>query len=101
MYISLNTGGDALNELRSLAKLMNYSLKTIENCITSQNISFPGLNETYSPKSESSLGDPAVVEAAAHIVSAAAQLSAMVRPPPLTIIHTAFQVRNPSFSMDT
>ena len=81
-----------MDELKALVKLVSDSVDRIEKSCKARNVAFPSLAGTYSPESEAARLDPAVLQAAADISAATAQLSALVRPPPLTLITISRQV---------
>ncbi|KAI5123841.1 hypothetical protein M0805_009133 [Coniferiporia weirii] len=85
-----------MDELHALAKLVTDSVKQIEESCTARNVTFPPLNSTFSLESEAARMDPAVLQASANIVAAAAQLTAIVRPPTLTLWTTALAFHVPS-----
>lgn len=87
-----------MDELKALVKLVSDSVERIEKSCQARNVSFPSLNEVYSLQSEAARLDPNVLKAAADISAATAQLSALVRPPPLTLITTSRQVCKASMS---
>lgn len=84
--------GSTLDELRALSSLIDASVKNIEKCMLDSGATFPSLNEPFTLESEMARLNPAVMEAASHIVAAAAQLTAIVRPTGLSLAVTAFQV---------
>ena len=75
-----------MDELKALVKLVSDSVDQIEKSCKSRNVTFPSLSGPYSLQSEAARLDPTVLQAAADISAATAQLSALVRPPPLTLI---------------
>lgn len=68
------------------------SIKHIDESCSSRNVSFPSLDQIFTPESEAARMDPHVLQASANIVAAAAQLTAIVRPPPLTLLTQSVQV---------
>ena len=84
--------GSTLEELRALSSLIDVSVKNIEKCMQDSGSAFPSLNEPFTLESEMARLNPAVMAAASHIVAAAAQLTAIVRPTGLSLAVTAFQV---------
>ncbi|KAI5119287.1 hypothetical protein M0805_008066 [Coniferiporia weirii] len=85
-----------MDELKALAKLINDSVKRIEESCSARNVAFPPLSEPFSPESEAARMDPAVLQASTDIVAAAAQLTALVRPPPLSLLIKAGSFHVPS-----
>ena len=85
--------GSTLDELRALSNLIDVSVKNIEKSMLDSGNTFPSLNEPFTLESEIARLNPAIMESASHIVAAASQLTAIVRPTGLSLAVTAFQVR--------
>ncbi|KAF7347117.1 S-adenosyl-L-methionine-dependent methyltransferase [Mycena venus] len=82
---------DALLELKALAAIINDSISTIEKSLKDSSLIYPSLRAPFTPDSEAARSIPEVQTAGGHIISAAAQMIAIVRPPPLTMIAHAQQ----------
>ena len=83
----------SLGELRALGNLINSSIDQIEQACQSQGKDLPSLNEPSSAESEAILLLPDVMKASNVIVAAAAQLTAAVRPPTISLFAHAHLVR--------
>lgn len=81
--------------LRQLATLISSSVDTIEREFCANGLSFPALDVPVNVKGqeEALARSTEVAEASRLIVAAAAQLSAMVHPPPLYVIERGITVR--------
>jgi hypothetical protein len=77
---------DALTELKTLAAIITDSISTIERSLKDSSLTYPSLHAPFTPESEAARSIPEVQTAGGNIISAAAQLIAIVRPPPLTMI---------------
>ena len=84
---------DALVELKSLANIIQSSVEQIEAVVTANSFNFPSPESTFSLESEAPRMHPAIQSAGLLITSAAAQLTTLVRPAPLTLLDTTLQVR--------
>ena len=82
----------SLSELRALGNLINTSIDQIEQACQSQGKDLPSLNEPSSAESEAILLLPDVMKASNVIVAAAAQLTAAVRPPTISLFAHAHLV---------
>ena len=83
----------SLRELRALGNLINSSIDQIEQACQSQGKDLPSLHEPSSAESEAILLLPDVMKASNVIVAAAAQLTAAVRPPTISLFAHAHLVR--------
>ncbi|KAI0341312.1 O-methyltransferase [Trametopsis cervina] len=81
----------SLQELRALADLVKNSADAIEKACIDKELPFPSLDEPFTPQSEGARMLPEVQQAAGILVSAAAQLIAVVRPPPLSGVISSLQ----------
>ena len=89
----LRASQDALVELKTLANIIQSSVEQIEAVITANSFNFPSPESTFSLESEAPRMHPAIQSAGRLITSAAAQLTMLVRPAPLTLLDTTLQVR--------
>lgn len=77
----------------SLVNLISESANKVERNCAQRGVDLPTLDDPFTPESELPRLDPDVLEATSLIVTAAAQLIALVRPAPATIVKTVMQVR--------
>ena len=77
----------------ALAALIATNVAKIQNVCDSQGIQLPAPDKPNVLQKTDFWADSAILEASTVIVSAAAQLTAIVRPPTSTIVTTALQVR--------
>ncbi|KII87317.1 hypothetical protein PLICRDRAFT_699701 [Plicaturopsis crispa FD-325 SS-3] len=75
----------------SLVNLISESANKIERNCAQRGVDLPTLDDPFTPESELPRLDPDVLEATSLIVTAAAQLIALVRPAPATIVKTVMQ----------
>lgn len=68
-----------------LSKIISDSVATLESVCKQNNLSFPRLDEPFTPSSEAFRANPEAAEAANKIAAAALQLAAAVLPPPAAI----------------
>ncbi|KAF8953241.1 O-methyltransferase [Flammula alnicola] len=78
--------------MTALVKLIADSVAKVDSFCASHNVKLPSLDEPFTLESEGPRMLPEVSEAVSHIVSAAAQLIAIVQPAPVTLMTTAIQV---------
>lgn len=78
----------------ALAKLISESVAKVDGFCVAQGINFPSLDEPFTIESESIKLHPEVSEAVNYIISAAAQLIAILRPVPVTLSTSAIHVRS-------
>jgi hypothetical protein len=83
---------DALAELKALANIIQSSVEQIEAVVASNSFVFPSSDSPFSPESETPRMHPDILSAGSLITSAAAQLTMMVRPAPLTVFDVMMQV---------
>ncbi|PPQ92437.1 hypothetical protein CVT25_008658 [Psilocybe cyanescens] len=76
----------------ALAKLISESVAKVDGFCVAQGINFPSLDEPFTIESESIKLHPEVSEAVNYIISAAAQLIAILRPVPVTLSTSAIHV---------
>lgn len=75
------------SDLLQLAKLISESASTIAKAAETDNLPIPSLNDPFSFESEAFRANAASRDAANVIVAAAAQLSALVNPPAMSIFN--------------
>ena len=83
---------DALAELKSLANIIQSSVAQIEAVATSNSLTLPSSESTFTFESEGPRMHPDIQSAGMLIASAAAQITTLVRPTPLTLLDTTMQV---------
>ena len=83
---------DALVELKTLADIIQSSIKQIEEVVNANSFTFPSPDSTFSPESEAPRMYPAIQSAGSLITAAAAQLMTIVRPVPFTLFDVSMQV---------
>ena len=84
---------DTLSELKALANIIQSSVEQIEGVVSVNSFNFPSPDEPFSIESETPRMDPAIRSAGSLITSAAAQLTTLVRPAPLTLLDLMMQVK--------
>jgi hypothetical protein len=82
-----------LAELKALANIILSSVEQIEAVVTANSFTFPSSDSSFSLESEAPRMHPDVHSASSLITSAAAQLTALVRPAPLTVFDVMMQVK--------
>lgn len=83
---------DALAELKALANIIQSSVAQIEAVATSNSLTLPSPESTFTLESEGPRMHPDIQSAGVLIASAAAQITTLVRPAPLTLLDTTMQV---------
>ena len=83
-----------MEDLRSLAKLINDSLQQIDESCVRRGVTFPSLEDPSVSTNDKVYDDPVVKLAASHIVGAAAHLIAIARPPGESVVVHSQQVRH-------
>jgi hypothetical protein len=83
---------DSLAELKTLGNIIQSSIEQIEAVVSANSFTFPSPDSTFSPESDAPLKHPAIQSAGSLITSAAAQLTALVRPAPFSVLDTSTQV---------
>lgn len=84
---------DALAELKALANIILSSVEEIEAVCAANSFTYPSPDSTFTLESEAPRMHPAIQSAGSLITSAAAQLTALVRPAPLSLFDTSQQVK--------
>ncbi|TCD71000.1 hypothetical protein EIP91_000498 [Steccherinum ochraceum] len=74
-----------MESLKDLAKLISDSAKQIEDSCARRGVALPALEDPATTANDVAFDDPLVKQAAGNIVAAAAQLTALVRPPTDTL----------------
>ncbi|KAH9993364.1 S-adenosyl-L-methionine-dependent methyltransferase [Russula vinacea] len=82
---------EALAELKALANIIQTSVQQIEEVVSANSYTYPSSNSTFSFESEAPRMHPVIQSAGSMITSAAAQLTALVRPAPLALFDIAQQ----------
>jgi hypothetical protein len=83
---------DSLAELKALAGIIQSSIEQIEATVTANSFTFPASDSIFTPETEAPRMHPAIMSAGSLITSAAAQLTALVRPAPMTLFDITMQV---------
>jgi hypothetical protein len=83
---------DALAELKALANIIQSSIEQIEADLSTNTLTFPSPDSTFSLESEAPRMHPDIQSAGSLITSATAQLISLVRPAQITLLSTALQV---------
>ncbi|KZV60684.1 S-adenosyl-L-methionine-dependent methyltransferase [Peniophora sp. CONT] len=78
-----------LEELFNLSQIISDSVKKIGAELSGAGLDFPSLHGQFTPQSEAARLLPEVRDATIIIAAAAAQLTATVYPPPMTVLKTA------------
>jgi hypothetical protein len=79
--------------LSALSKLISSGIVTIESTYAKHGADFPSIDEPFQPGPLD--GDEALSETVDLVIAAAAQLIALIKPAPRTMIETACLVRGP------
>ena len=82
----------APSQLRALADLIVKSVDAIEASCSARDVSFPSLDESFSPESEAVRMHPDVLPNIAVAAAAAYQLYCTIRAPATNLLGTATQV---------
>lgn len=80
-------------ELRTLNAFITSSLDSIESTLQARGQQFPSPSQPFTPETEAPRNAPDVMVSCQILTAAATQLIAAVRPPGITAITTATQVR--------
>lgn len=78
--------------MKALANIIQSSVAQIEAAVTANSFTFPSSESTFTLESEGPRMHPDVQSSGVLIASAAAQLSALVRPAPFTLLDATLQV---------
>jgi hypothetical protein len=81
-----------LAELKALANIIQSSIEQIEADLSTNNITLPSSDSTFSLESEAPRMHPDIQSAGSFITSAAAQLISLTRPAQITLLDVALQV---------
>jgi hypothetical protein len=84
---------DGLGELKALTNIILSSVEQIEAVVIANSFTYPSPNSKFSLESEAPRMHPVIQSAGSLITSAAAQLTALVRPAPLALYDIAQQVK--------
>ncbi|KAI9463926.1 S-adenosyl-L-methionine-dependent methyltransferase [Russula earlei] len=82
---------DALAELKALVGIIQSAVEQMETIVTAQSFTLPSSDSPFSLDSEAPLMHPGILSAGSLITSAAAQLTTLVRPAPLTVFDVMMQ----------
>ncbi|KAF8486791.1 S-adenosyl-L-methionine-dependent methyltransferase [Russula ochroleuca] len=82
---------DGLAELKALANIILSSVEQIEAVVTANSFTYPSADSTFSLESEAPRMHPVIQSAGSLITSAAAQITALVRPALFSLWDTAQQ----------
>ena len=91
LSLSIMNTPDTISLLRTLSKTISDGVDKIDQSCTRLQLKFPSLDEPFTPANQSHL-DPQISEAVSIIVAAAAQITAIVRPAPVSLLTSAAQV---------
>ena len=83
---------DTISLLRTLSKIISDGVDKIDKSCTRLQLKFPSLDEPFTPANHASQLDPQISEAVSIIVAAAAQITAIIRPAPVSLLTSATQV---------
>jgi hypothetical protein len=78
--------------LSALSNILSSGIATIESTYAIHGATFPSIDEPFQPAPFEE--DEALCETINHVVAAASQLIALVRPAPCTTVETAFSVND-------
>jgi len=92
LTVLLRVSDDALAELKALANIIQSSIEQIEANLSTNSLTFPSPDSTFSLESEAPRMRPDIQSAGSLITSAAAQLITLVRPAQITLFDIALQV---------
>lgn len=85
-------GDQTIQELKALSDIIKTSIDQIERTTKANGLVFPSPHTAFSPETEAARLLPDVVDAVSLVTAAAAQLTAYVRPPPMTVCSMAMLV---------
>jgi hypothetical protein len=90
--VLLRVPRDALAELKALANIIQSSIEQIEADLSTNTLTFPSPDSTFSLESEAPRMHPDIQSAGSLITSAAAQLISLARPAQITLLEISLQV---------
>jgi hypothetical protein len=79
-----------VTQLTALSSIISSGIEAIESTYTKHGLSFPSMDEHFRPGPFDD--DEALSETVAHVIAAAGQLIAMIKPAPRTVVEGAFSV---------
>lgn len=79
-------------ELKALANIIQSSIEQIEADLSTNTLTFPSPDSTFSLESEAPRMHPDIQSAGSLITSAAAQLISLARPAQITLLEISLQV---------
>ena len=92
VLLRVSESRDALAELKALANIIQSSIEQIEADLSTNALTFPSPDSTFSLESEAPRMRPDIQSAGSLITSAAAQLISLARPAQITLLDIALQV---------
>jgi hypothetical protein len=90
--VLIRVSRDALAELKALANIIQSSIEQIEADLSTNTLTLPSPDSTFSLESEAPRMHPDIQSAGSLITSAAAQLISLARPAQITLLDIALQV---------
>ena len=90
--VLLSASQEALAELKALANIIQSSIEQIEADLSTNNLTFPSPDSTFSLESEAPRVHPDIQGAGSLITSAATQLISLARPAQITLLEISLQV---------
>ncbi|KAI0278950.1 hypothetical protein BGY98DRAFT_1096446 [Russula aff. rugulosa BPL654] len=88
---SAGASRDALAELKALANIIQSSIEQIEADLSTNTLTFPSPDSTFSLESEAPRMHPDIQSAGSLITSAATQLISLARPAQITLLEISLQ----------
>ena len=92
LTVLLRVSRDALAELKALANIIQSSIEQIEADLSTNTLTLPSPDSTFSLESEAPCMHPDIQSAGSLITSAAAQLISLARPAQITLLDISLQV---------
>ena len=92
LFLSIMNTPDAISLLRTLSKIISDGVDKIDQSCTQLQLQFPSLDEPFTPTNHAPHLDPQISEAVSIIVAAAAQITAIAQPAPVSLLTSALQV---------
>lgn len=90
--VLLRVSRDTLAELKVLTNIIQSSIEQIETDLSTNNLTFPSPDSTFSLESEAPHMRPDIQSAGSLIASAAAQLISLARPSQITLLEISLKV---------
>ena len=92
LFLSIMDTPDTISLLRTLSKIISDGVDKIDQSCTRLQLQFPSLDEPFTPANHAPHLDPQISEAVSIIVAAAAQITAVAQPAPVSLLTSALQV---------